>query len=418
MKKIVVSCLVLLLFTALLLSFSSCGSSTEKIVLNVYNWGEYISDGSEGSLDVNRAFEEYYFETYGVEMTVNYTTYASNEDLYAKLKSGATGYDIIIPSDYMIQRMIEDEDGNMLEELDFSNIPNYQYIAEQCRGLGYDPEEKYTVPYTYGMVGVIYNKNVVDEEDIGTWELLFNEKYEGQILQFNNSRDAFGTAMYMLGIDVNTTDMTKWNAALNTLVQQKPLVQSYVMDEIYNKMEGEEAAIAAYYAGDYLSMVENNENLGFFYPTNADGKYVTNIFVDAMCIPKGCGNKLAAERYINFMLSKEAAIANAEYIYYASPNSLVYEDAGYQEYVGEEGMALLYPDSEEFDFAKVYDQYAYENLDTDMLQKVNNLWEQLKVESSTLGSGVYIACGVIVLGLIAYFVTSYVKKIRRRRYYW
>ena len=416
MKKIVLALLLFVILAATLLSLSSCGETKEKIVLNVYNWGEYISDGSEDSLDVNRAFEKFYSETYGVEMTVNYTTYASNEDLYAKLKSGATGYDIIIPSDYMIQRMIEDEDGNMLEELDYSNIPNYKYIAEHCKGLGYDPEEKYTVPYTYGMVGVIYNKTMVDEKDVGTWELMYNEKYKGQILQFNNSRDAFGTAMYMLGIDVNTTDMTKWNAALDKLVEQKPLVQSYVMDEIYNKMEGGEAAISAYYAGDYLSMAENNSDLGFFYPVNEKGEYVTNIFVDAMCIPKGCTNKLAAERYINFMLSKEAAIANAEYIYYASPNSLVYEDPDYQEYMGEEGMALLYP--EDMDFAKVYETYAYENLDAKMLQEVNNLWEKLKVESSTLGSGIYIACAVIALGLVAYFVMSYVTKLRRRRYYW
>lgn len=416
MKKIVFSLLLLVILSAVLVTLTSCGEPGEKIVLNVYNWGEYISDGSEGSLDVNRAFEEYYYKTYGVEMTVNYTTYASNEDLYAKLKSGATGYDIIIPSDYMIQRMIEDEGGNMLEELDFGNIPNYKYIAEHCKGLGYDPEEKYTVPYTYGMVGVIYNTTMVDEEDAGTWELLYNEKYKGQILQFNNSRDAFGTAMYMMGIDVNTTDMTKWNAALDKLVEQKPLVQSYVMDEIYNKMEGGEAAISAYYAGDYLSMAENNSDLAFFYPVNEKGEYVTNIFVDAMCIPKGCGNKLAAERYINFMLSKEAAIANAEYIYYASPNSLVYEDPDYQEYMGEEGMALLYP--EDMDFAKVYDTYAYENLDSKMLQEVNNLWEQLKVESSSLGNGVYIACGVLALTLAIYFVFSYVRKLRRRRYYW
>ena len=413
MKKIL-SCLVLTLFLlATLLSFASCGSGREKIVLNVYNWGEYISDGSEGSLDVNKAFEAYYLKTYGVEMTVNYTTYASNEDLYAKLKSGATGYDVIIPSDYMIQRMVQE---NMLEKLDYSNIPNYKYIAEHCKGLSYDPSEEYTVPYTYGMVGVIYNKTMVDEKDIGTWELLYNEDYAGRILQFNNSRDAFGTAMYMLDIDVNTTDMSEWEKALDKLVEQKPLVQSYVMDEIYNKMEGGEAAIAAYYAGDYLSMVENNEDLGFFYPVNEKGEYVTNIFVDAMCIPTGCGNKLAAERYIDFMLSKEAAIANAEYICYASPNSLVYEDADYQDYMGEEGMALLYPD--DMDFAAVYDKYAYENLNVQMLQEVNNLWERLKVESSSLGSGIYIACAVLVLALIVYFVLSYMRKLRRRRYYW
>ena len=413
MKRFFVLLTLSLLLLSTVLSFSSCGSSREKVVLNVYNWGEYISDGSEGSLDVNAAFERYYLDTYGVEMTVNYTTYASNEDLYAKLKSGATGYDIIIPSDYMIQRMVKEE---MLEKLDYANIPNYRYISEQCKGLVYDPNEEYTVPYTYGMVGIIYNTERVEEEDIGGWDLLFNEKYKGQILQFNNSRDAFGTAMYLLGVDVNTEDMTSWQAALDKLVEQKPLVQSYVMDEIYNKMEGEEAAIAAYYAGDYLSMAENNDKLAFYYPVGEDGEYITNIFVDAMCIPKGCGNKLAAERYIDFMLSKEAAIANAEYIYYASPNSLVYEDAEYQDYMGEEGMALLYP--EDLDFKEAYDTYAYENLDSEMLQKVNNLWEKLKIESSSLGNGVYIACAILVLLLVGFFVFSYVQKVRRRRYYW
>ena len=414
MKRVSLLLTLILLLCLSLTLLSSCGGETrEKVVLNIYNWGEYISDGSEGTLDVNAAFEEYYLETYGVELTVNYTTYASNEDLYAKLKSGATGYDVIIPSDYMIQRMVAEE---MLETLDYTNIPNYQYIADHCKGLVYDPEEKYTVPYTYGMVGIIYNTEMVDEEDIGSWDLLWNKKYAGQILQFNNSRDAFGTAMYSLGIDVNTTDMTQWQKALDKLVEQKPLVQSYVMDEIYNKMEGGEAAISTYYAGDYLSMVENNDKLGFFYPTDAEGNMVTNIFVDAMCIPKGCGNKLAAERYINFMLSKEAAIANAEYIYYASPNSLVYDDPDYQEYLGEDGMAYLYP--EELDFKAVYDEYAYENLSPETLKAVNNLWEKLKIDSSTLGSGVYIACAVIEGLLIAYGIFAYVQKLRRRRYYW
>lgn len=391
---------------------ASC-SGTETIVLNVYNWGEYISDGSEDTLDVNAAFEAYYYETYGVILEVNYTTYASNEDLYAKLKSGATGYDIIIPSDYMIQRMISE---NMLEELNYGNIPNYKYISDDCRGLFYDPEEKYSVPYTYGMIGIIYNTNRVDEADVGGWDLLWNTKYSGQILQFNNSRDAFGSAMYYAGIDPNTTDMTKWRSALDLLVTQKILVQSYVMDEVFNKMEGEEAAIAAYYAGDYLSMAENNESLAFYYPTNADGEYVTNAFVDAMCIPKGCQNKEAAERYIDFMLTKEIAIANAEYIYYASPNCLVYEDAEYMDYIGEEGMEILYP--EHMDFKKMYSTYAYRNLDTETLRAVNELWEKLKIDSSTLGSGIYVSCAVIIGLLVAWAIFSYVQKLRRRRYYW
>ncbi|MBO5110809.1 MAG: spermidine/putrescine ABC transporter substrate-binding protein [Clostridia bacterium] len=412
MKRILSFLLIVLLACTATAALTSC-SEMETIVLNVYNWGEYISDGSEDTLDVNAAFEAYYLETYGVKLEVNYTTYASNEDLYAKLKSGATGYDIIIPSDYMIQRMISED---MLETLNFNNIPNYQYISESCRGLFYDPQEKYSVPYTYGMIGVIYNAARVDEADVGGWDLLWNPKYSGQILQFNNSRDAFGSAMYYAGIDPNTTDMTEWQKALDLLVTQKVLVQSYVMDEVFNKMEGEEAAIAAYYAGDYLSMAENNENLAFYYPTDEEGNYVTNAFIDAMCIPKGCKNKEAAERYIDFMLSKEVAIANAEYVYYASPNRLVYEDADYIDYIGEEGMEILYPSH--MNFKEMYSTYAYRNLSTEMLQEVNVLWEKLKIDSSTVGNGIYIACAVILVFLIAYAIFSYVQKLRHRRYYW
>ena len=415
MKKTRVFLLFSLIFalSLTLLTLTACGGTEkrEKIVLNVYNWGEYISDGSEGTLDVNRMFEAYYLETYGVEMTVNYTTYASNEDLYAKLKSGASGYDVIIPSEYMVQRMAGE---GMLAELDFSNIPNYQYIADYCKGLFYDPDEKYSVPYTYGMVGIIYNTKIVDEEDIGGWDLLWNEKYKGQILQFNNSRDAFGTAMYSLGVDVNTQDENEWKRALELLKEQKPLVQSYVMDEVYNKMEKGEAAIAPYYAGDYLTMVENNPDLAFYYPKNEAGETVTNIFVDSACIPKDSANKEAAERYINFLLSEEPAVAIAEYIYYASPNSLVFSNEGYRETLGED-MELLYPD---FDFAAVYNEYAYENLSRETLQTVNDLWEELKIDSSTLGKGVYIACAVLAVLLVAWAVFSYVMKVRRRRYYW
>ncbi|MBR5616147.1 MAG: spermidine/putrescine ABC transporter substrate-binding protein [Clostridia bacterium] len=245
MKRTLRLLISLALLAIALFTLASCGEET--ITLNVYNWGEYISDGSEGTLDVNAAFEDYYYETYGVKVKVNYTTYASNEDMYAKLRSGSTGYDIVIPSEYMIERMINE---GMLEELNFDNIPNAQYIAPEFKGQYYDPDNRYSVPYTCGMVGIIYNTKMVSEEDIGSWDLLWNEKYSGKILQFNNARDAFGTAMYYQSIDVNTKDRAQWEIALNLLKQQKPLVQGYVMDEVFNKMKGESAAIAPYYAGD------------------------------------------------------------------------------------------------------------------------------------------------------------------------
>lgn len=355
---------------ALILVVSVAGGS-DTLELNVYNWGEYISDGSDGSLDTVKAFEAWYEETYGEKVHVNYTTYASNEDMYAKLKSGAVSYDVIIPSDYMIARLANED---MLLPLNFDNIPNYQYIEDQFRGLYYDPDDTYSIPYTYGVVGVIYDANQVDEADAGDWDLMWNPKYKGKILQFNNSRDAFGTAMYRAGIDVNTTDKSQWEAALQALLEQRPLVKAYVMDEIYNALESGEAAIGAYYAGDYFTMLDaeaDDVDLRFYYPAP------TNYFIDAMCIPSCCENKELAEVFINFMLSQETAVANAEYIYYASPNSLVYNDETYQEDMGEEAMEILYPEG--VNFSEEYNKLAYRNLDDEMLSYMNSLWENLKI---------------------------------------
>lgn len=368
MKKNVL--ILLLLCAALLFCLTGCGSK-ETLTLNVYNWGEYISDGSEDSLDTVEAFEDWYEETYGVTVKVNYDTYASNEDMYAKLKSGAVSYDVIIPSDYMIARMADE---GMLLPLNFDNIPNYQYIADDFKGLYYDAQDQYSVPYTYGIVGVIYDANQVDPADASGWELMWNEKYAGKILQFNNSRDAFATAMYKDGMDVNTDDTAVWDAALEVLRQQRPLVKSYVMDEIFNMMESGEAAISSYYAGDYFTMVDaqaDGVDLQFYYPEP------TNYFVDAMCIPSCCQNQELAERFINFMLSEEAAVANAEYIYYASPNSLVYENQDYLDEMGEDVIEILYPDLGSF--AELYNQYAYRNLSPELLDYLNTLWENLKI---------------------------------------
>lgn len=356
---------------AVLILVVSVAGGSDTLELNVYNWGEYISDGSDGSLDTVKAFEAWYEETYGEKVHVNYTTYASNEDMYAKLKSGAVSYDVIIPSDYMIARLANED---MLLPLNFDNIPNYQYIEDQFRGLYYDPDDTYSIPYTYGVVGVIYDANQVDEADAGGWDLMWNPKYKGKILQFNNSRDAFGTAMYRAGIDVNTTDKSQWEAALQALLEQRPLVKAYVMDEIYNALESGEAAIGAYYAGDYFTMLDaeaDDVDLRFYYPDP------TNYFIDAMCIPSCCENKELAEVFINFMLSQETAVANAEYIYYASPNSLVYNDETYQEDMGEEAMEILYPEG--VNFSEEYNKLAYRNLDDEMLSYMNSLWENLKI---------------------------------------
>ena len=343
----------------------------DKPVLNVYNWGEYISDGSEGSFNTIKGFEKWYEENYGSPVEVNYTTFASNEDMYSKLKSGAVSYDVVIPSDYMIERMRNED---MLLPLNFDNIPNYENIGESFHGLYYDPDDQYTVPYTYSMVGIIYDANEVDEADAQGWDLMWNEKYAGNILQFNNSRDAFGTAQYKLGLNVNTTEEDDWRKALDELKKQQPLVKSYVMDEIYNMMESGEAAIATYYAGDYFMMLDNASDavdLQFYVPER------TNYFIDAMCIPSCCRQKDIAEAFINYMLEAEPAIANAEYIMYGCPNEVVYESEDYAEEMGEEAMEILYPDLEHF--AENYNEFAYRNMDQKTLDLVNTLWEELKI---------------------------------------
>ena len=367
MKKMMTLLAAILL---LALCLTGCGGK-DTLTLNVYNWGEYISDGSEGSFDTIREFETWYEETYGQKVTVNYSTYASNEDMYNKISSGAVSYDVIIPSDYMIAKMAEE---NLLHPLNFENIPNYQYIDDAFKGLYYDPQNQYSVPYTYGIVGVIYDANVVDETDVGGWELMWNEKYSGRIVQFNNPRDAFGTAQYKLGLDVNSSDKAMWDLAYGEMLAQRPLVYSYVMDEIFNMMESGEAAIGAYYAGDYFTMVDaqaENVDLQFYYPEQ------TNFYVDAMCIPSCAQNKELAEIFINYMLSEEAAVANAEYTYYASPNSLVYNNATYLADLGEDTIAVLYP--ELGNFAEQYNKMAFRNLDSETLDYLNTLWENLKI---------------------------------------
>ena len=387
--------LILLLLIPLTMGLSACSSGNgDTVTLYVYNWGEYISDGSEGTLDTNEMFEDWYYETYGVKVEVNYSTYSSNESMYAKLSSGSVNYDVVVPSDYMIERMIAED---MLAPLNFENIPNIgnihpDFFGEDAVYDYYDPDNLYAVPYMYGMIGIIYNTTMVSEDDpaLGSWQLMWDERHAGNILQFNNSRDAFGTAQYFLGLDVNSDSEADWRRALEKLKEQKPVLQGYVMDEIFNKMENGSAAIAAYYAGDFLSMYENNEDLEFFYPVEG-----TNLYVDAMCIPKSSQNKEIAEAYIDFMLTEAPAVANAEYTYYASPNTAVRENEEYIEYMNsikEGGFDLMYG-------TDTVQTSSYKNLSGEKLMMLNELWEELKSDIE-VGLPIYVICGVILALLI------------------
>ena len=335
--------------------------------LNVYNWGEYISDGSEGSMDVVKEFEKL------TGIKVNYSTFDSNESMYSLINYGAVSYDIVIPSDYMIERMISED---LLQKIDVSKLRNYHYVDEKYKNTHYDPNNEYSVPYCVGMVGLIYNTKILKETP-DSWGIMWDEKYKNDILTFNNPRDAFAIAQFLLGHDINTSNPDEWREAAELLKKQKSVLQAYVMDEVYNKMESGSAAIAPYYAGDFISMSDINEDLAFVYP-----KEGTNFFVDAVCIPKNAENYEAAMLFIDYLLEPEIALANAEFIYYASPNTgvtnnpaYIFNDSECPEY---EYRHILYPDETELPKAQ-----DYWDMSKETRKLFDELWQDVKLYRST-----------------------------------
>ncbi|EDN00290.1 ABC transporter, solute-binding protein [Pseudoflavonifractor capillosus ATCC 29799] len=294
------------LLTGCVYSRDSLGGDTSSNVVNVYNWGEYIDES------VLKDFEA------ATGIKVNYQMYDSNETMYSKIAGGGANYDVVIPSDYMVARLIEED---LVAPLNFDNIPNFADIDPALKNPAYDPENLYSVPYMWGLMGVIYNTKAVDEADLGSWDLLWNEKYAGDILMIDNSRDAIGIALKRLGCSYNTTDESQVRQAVDLLVEQWPIVQAYVMDDIFQKLEGANAYVGTYYYGDYLTMYENNPDLGFYIPEEG-----TNIYVDAMCILKDAPNKENAEAFINYMCSTQAGLKNCEAIWYSSPLLSVREE--------------------------------------------------------------------------------------------
>ncbi len=282
----------------------------KNVTLNVYNWGEYISNGADESVDVVAVFEQ----LTGIQ--VNYTTFDSNESMYAKLKSGAANYDVIVPSDYMVAKMINEE---MLLPLNYGNIPNFQRIDEAYRNADYDPENAYSVPYMLCTTGIIYNTTMVERAPT-SWADLWSEEYAGNILMFNNSRDAYAIAAFKLGMSINPQTTQEVDRVVEELKAQKPLVQAYVMDEIFDKMEGGEAAVGVYYSGDAITMIDDNPDLAWVFPE--EGSVLS---VDSMCIPATSKNQEAAEMFINFMCEPDIGVINAEYVGYTTPMNDVWE---------------------------------------------------------------------------------------------
>lgn len=363
--------------------------------VNVYNWGEYISDGSEGSMDVVHEFERL------TGAKVNYTNYESNENMYSKLSGGGVSYDVIAPSDYMIARLIEE---NMLLEIDWNNVPNISLIDDSCKNLYFDPEQKYSLCYNVGTTVLIYNTKFVDEVP-DSWSVLWDEQYKGKVLMFNNSRDAFAIAQAMLGKDFNSTNEADWQECAEFLAQQRDAVSPvYVMDEVFNLMESGEYAFATYYAGDYVLMSENNEDLDYCFP-----KEGVNIFYDAFCIPTCAQNKRGAEAFINFMHEPQVALENTEFIYYASPNITVRNNEESSLY----GSEAVYPDP-------LPNGQYFHNLPQNILEVQSSLWSrvkggQLSADSEAQNRKIYIESGILGGIVLVFIVYKLVSNSRKRK---
>lgn len=369
----------LLIFIFISIFCFNCAASNEAI--NVYSWGEFISNGADKSVNVNAKFTE---ET-GIK--VNYKTFQNNEELFAKISGGGADYDVIIPSDYMISRLIEK---NMLAKINFENIPNYKFILPQFKNLNFDPKNEYSVPYMWGVIGIFYNKNEVKEKI--NWDILWNEKYKNKILMFDNARDSFAISLLRIGESINTTDKNIWRKAADELIIQKPLVQAYVMDQIFDKMDNAEAVLAPYYAGDAAAMIKSNPNIGFVIPEEG-----TNRFIDSMCIPKNSKNKELAEKYINFMCRTDIALANVKKTGYSTPHSEAYN------LLDEEikNSPIFYPDKNTIEKSQIFI-----NLPEDINKYIDELWVEVKSGGTSENSWflfVFLVCfGIIYLSIFLY----------------
>ena len=342
-KSVILSILSVFLITIFL---GGCGSK-DQTTLNVYNWGDYIDSS------VIKQFEK---ET-GIK--VNYDTFATNEEMYVKINKGNASYDIAIPSDYMIEKMIKE---GLVEKIDFNNIPNYQYIEDRFKNLEFDPTNEYSVPYMWGTLGILYNKKMVDEP-VDSWDILWNPKYEKQILMLDSQRDSLAVALKKLNYSMNSTNDAELEAAKNALIEQRPLVLAYVGDEVKDKMIGEEAALAVVWGGDAVTMHRENPDLEYVIP-----KEGTNLFVDSIVIPSTAKHKAEAEKFIDFLCRTDIAFKNTDYIGYSTPHM----EARKQLDPELANNPIAYPEPEDLENAEIFiDLGTY-------IEQYNRVWTEIK----------------------------------------
>lgn len=388
MKKYFFAIFSLIILSAVMIFHLSSSKKNEECI-NVYSWGEFISSGVDGNIYVNKKFTE---ET-GIK--VNYKTFQNNEELFAKLYSGGSDYDVIIPSDYMVSKLIEN---GMLEKLDFSNIPNYNLINEDFKSLNFDPKNEYSVPYMWGMVGIFYDKNEIKPEEV-TWDILWNEKYKNRILMFDNARDSFAISLLRLGYSVNTKNLDELKQAANELVAQKPLVQAYVMDQIFNKIENHEAVLAPYYAGDAATIIKNSSDIGFVIPKSGSTR-----FVDSLCIPKNSKHKALAEKYINFMCRTDIALSNVKHTGYSTPQKEAFNLLDEQT----KNNKIFYPEKEVLDKSQIF-----VNLPADVNECMDKLW--VEVKAGGVSSEPWVLGVILALFAAAYLVSWMIQKRSKKK---
>lgn len=344
MKKFL---LLVSVLTVICIVFSGCGDN--RIKLNVYNVGDYIN---EDVIDI--------FEEENPDIKINYETYYTNEEMFVKVSNEGSLYDVIFPSDYMIEKMKSE---NLLNKINFENIPNYANIGDEYKGLAYDKNEEYSVPYMWGTMGILYNKNVV-KEPVTSWKILWDEKYKKEIFMLDSERDTLGITLKMLGYSMNSSSEKELLEAKEALIKQKDLVLAYCGDEVKDKMINEEGALAVVWSGDAYYCMSQNENLAYAIPSEG-----SNLWFDAMVIPTTSQHKEEAERFINFMCRPDIAKMNVDYIEYSTPNKEAQEllDAKIK------NDPLRYPDLSKLTGMEIF------SYDKELTRRYSEIWQEIKI---------------------------------------